>query len=115
MDPFGPRGNVEIFPQQRINGLILGSIYSLIAIVYSMFFGIISMVNFTHGGVFMLSAFIALIIFLIVTTILSISCVALAVLIVLIGTIILTSLWGWVVERTCPDGRINYTGNELKE
>ena len=48
--------------QQLINGITLGSIYGLIAIGYTMVFGIIGMVNFAHGDVFMLSAFIALLV-----------------------------------------------------
>ena len=44
---------MEIFVQQLINGLTLGSIYGLIAIGYTMVFGIIGMVNFAHGDVFM--------------------------------------------------------------
>ena len=59
---------MEVFVQQLINGLTLGSIYGLIAIGYTMVFGIIGMVNFAHGDVFMLSAFIALIFFLMLTT-----------------------------------------------
>ena len=55
---------MEYFVQQLINGLTLGSIYGLIAIGYTMVFGIIGMVNFAHGDVFMVSAFIALILFL---------------------------------------------------
>ena len=55
---------MEVFVQQLINGLTLGSIYGLIAIGYTMVFGIIGMVNFAHGDVFMVSAFIALIFFL---------------------------------------------------
>ena len=66
---------MEIFVQQLINGLTLGSIYGLIAIGYTMVFGIIGMVNFAHGDVFMLSAFIALIFFLILTAWLGISSV----------------------------------------
>ena len=54
---------MENFLQQLINGVTLGAIYGLIAIGYTMVFGIIGMVNFAHGDVFMLSAFIALIIF----------------------------------------------------
>ena len=50
---------MDIFIQQLINGLTLGSIYGLIAIGYTMVFGIIGMVNFAHGDVFMLSSFIA--------------------------------------------------------
>ncbi len=59
---------MEVFVQQLINGITLGSIYGLIAIGYTMVFGIIGMVNFAHGDVFMVSAFIALIAFLILTT-----------------------------------------------
>ena len=58
---------MEYFVQQLINGITLGSIYGLIAIGYTMVFGIIGMVNFAHGDVFMVSAFIALIAFLILT------------------------------------------------
>src|SRR5215471_17134602 len=59
---------MDIFVQQLINGITLGSIYGLIAIGYTMVFGIIGMVNFAHGDVFMVSAFIGLITLLIVTT-----------------------------------------------
>src|ERR671927_1362976 len=90
---------MEIFVQQLINGLTLGSIYGLIAIGYTMVFGIIGMVNFAHGDVFMLSAFIALIFFLILTTWLGISSVVLALFIVLLVAMALTSLWGWAIER----------------
>jgi branched-chain amino acid transport system permease protein len=90
---------MEIFVQQLINGLTLGSIYGLIAIGYTMVFGIIGMVNFAHGDVFMLSAFIALIFFLILTTWLGISSVVLALFFVLIIAMVLTSLWGWTIER----------------
>ena len=55
---------MEVFLQQLINGITLGSIYGLIAIGYTMVFGIIGMVNFAHGDIFMLSAFIALIFFI---------------------------------------------------
>src|SRR3712207_9356087 len=90
---------MEIFVQQLINGLTLGSIYGLIAIGYTMVFGIIGMVNFAHGDVFMLSAFISLIFFLILTAWLGISSVAVALLIVLVIAMVLTSLWGWAIER----------------
>src|ERR671928_21790 len=90
---------MEVFVQQLINGLTLGSIYGLIAIGYTMVFGIIGMVNFAHGDVFMLSAFVALIFFLMLTTWLGISSIALALFIVMIVAMVLTSLWGWVLER----------------
>jgi branched-chain amino acid transport system permease protein len=90
---------MEVFVQQLINGLTLGSIYGLIAIGYTMVFGIIGMVNFAHGDVFMLSAFVALIFFVLLTTVFGISSVALALLIVMILGMVVTSLWGWTLER----------------
>ena len=90
---------MEVFLQQLINGITLGSIYGLIAIGYTMVFGIIGMVNFAHGDVFMVSAFIALIAFLIVTTWLGITSVALALFIMLVAAMLFTSLINWVIER----------------
>jgi len=87
------------FLQQLINGLTLGSIYGLIAIGYTMVFGIIGMVNFAHGDLFMLSAFIALLVFLVLTKILGVTSLALAFIIVLIAGMALTSVWNWTIER----------------
>ncbi len=88
-----------MFLQQLINGVTLGSIYGLIAIGYTMVFGIIGMVNFAHGDVFMLSAFIALIVFLALTQILGVTSLAVAFLIVLAAGMALTSLWSYMIER----------------
>src|ERR1700747_1789250 len=90
---------MDYFAQQLINGLTLGAIYGLVAIGYTMVFGIIGMVNFAHGDVFMVSAFIALIALLILTSWLGIASVALALFIVLIVAILFTSLINWVIER----------------
>ena len=90
---------MENFLQQLINGLTLGSIYGLIAIGYTMVFGIIGMVNFAHGDVFMVSAFIALVAFLIVTAWLGVSSVVLALAIVLVIAMLLTSVASWAIER----------------
>ena len=48
-----------ILAQQLVNGLTLGSIYGLIAIGYTMVYGIIGMINFAHGDVYMISAYLA--------------------------------------------------------
>jgi branched-chain amino acid transport system permease protein len=90
---------MEYFIQQLINGLTLGSIYGLIAIGYTMVFGIIGMVNFAHGDVFMVSAFIALVVFLLCTLWLGIGSVAVMLVLMLIIGMILTGLWNWVIER----------------
>ena len=52
------------FLQQLINGVTLGSVYGLIAIGYTMVYGIIGMINFAHGDIFMVGAFITLISFM---------------------------------------------------
>ncbi|MGH6761235.1 MAG: branched-chain amino acid ABC transporter permease [Phyllobacterium sp.] len=90
---------MEYFIQQAINGLTLGSIYGLIAIGYTMVYGIIGMINFAHGDVFMLGAYMALIVFLILTTFLGGIPVALALLLMMVVAMILTSLWSWTMER----------------
>ena len=86
------------FLQQLINGVTLGSIYGLIAIGYTMVYGIIGMINFAHGDIFMVGAFIALIAFLALTA-MGITAIPLALLLVLIIAMILTGVWGWTVER----------------
>ncbi len=90
---------MDNFLQQLINGLTLGSIYGLIAIGYTMVFGIIGMVNFAHGDLFMLSAFIALLVFLVLTKLFGVTSLALAFVVVLICGMALTSLWNWTIER----------------
>ena len=90
---------MDVFLQQLINGIALGSIYGLIAIGYTMVFGIIGMINFAHGDVFMLSAFIALILFLALTQFLGLSSLPLVFVLVLIAAMVLTSLWNFVIER----------------
>jgi len=51
---------MEIFLQQLINGLTTGTLFALIAIGYTMVYGIIELINFAHGDLFMLGAFLAL-------------------------------------------------------
>jgi len=51
---------VEIFLQQIINGLTLGSVYALVALGYTMVYGIIGLINFAHGEVVMIGAMVAL-------------------------------------------------------
>jgi branched-chain amino acid transport system permease protein len=89
---------MEYFLQQSINGVTLGSIYGLIAIGYTMVYGIIGMINFAHGDIFMVSAFIALITFIALLSI-GLSFIPLALLIVLIISMLFTAVWGWTLER----------------
>ena len=84
--------------QQLINGVTLGMIYGLIAVGYTMVYGIIGMINFAHGDVFMVGAFLSLI----TLTALSgfgISSVPLALLLTLVIAAGIASLYGWTIER----------------
>lgn len=49
---------MEMMIQQLINGLFLGSIYALLALGYTMVYGIIKLINFAHGEVYMIGSFI---------------------------------------------------------
>jgi branched-chain amino acid transport system permease protein len=84
--------------QQLINGVSLGMIYGLIAIGYTMVYGIIGMINFAHGDVFMVGAFVALIsIVMLVSG--GIMEGPAALLVVLAISMVFSALYGWAVER----------------
>ena len=89
---------MEYFLQQLINGLTLGAIYGLIAIGYTMVYGIIGMINFAHGEVYMIGAFISVITFTILGPY-GFASPVLAIIIVLIVALVFTSVYGWTVER----------------
>ena len=86
------------FSQQLVNAITLGAIYGLIAIGYTMVYGIIGMINFAHGEVFMIGAFISLIGFLI-CGMLGISSAPIAILLVLLMAMAFTAVYGWAIER----------------
>lgn len=90
---------MSYFAQQILDGLTLGSIYGLVALGYTMVFGIIGMVNFAHGDVLMLSTFIALILYLILAPLLGPALLPLTLVLVLAGAMALTAFWSVVIER----------------
>jgi branched-chain amino acid transport system permease protein len=89
---------MEYFLQQLINGLTLGAIYGLIAIGYTMVYGIIGMINFAHGEIYMIGAFIAVISFIVLGAA-GITWVPVMLLLVLIIAMVFTSIYGWTIER----------------
>lgn len=86
------------FLQQAINGLTLGLLYGLIAIGYTMVFGIIGMINFAHGDIYMLGAFISVTAFTLLAAA-GITPVPLVLVIVLLAAVLFTSMYGMAVER----------------
>ena len=91
---------MEYFLQQLVNGLTLGAIFGLIAIGYTMVYGIIGMINFAHGDIYMVGAFISLMTFLLLgfgdVPVVSIP---VAIVLVLAVAMAFTSIYGWAVER----------------
>ena len=86
------------FIQQLINGVTLGSVYGLIAIGYTMVYGIIGMINFAHGEIYMIGAFIAIVTFLALGLI-GMTFVPLILVIVLLVSMLFTAVYGWTLER----------------
>ena len=86
------------FSQQIINGLTLGSIYALIAIGYTMVYGIIGMINFAHGEIYMISAYVGLIV-ITALGLAGVTLIPLVLLLALLAAIVVTSAYGWTVER----------------
>ncbi|OEH85020.1 ABC transporter permease [Desulfuribacillus stibiiarsenatis] len=82
--------SVDLILQQFINGLSLGSIYALIALGYTMVYGIIKLINFAHGDVMMVGAYIG---WFCTTTL------KMMFLPALIVAMILTALLGVIIER----------------
>ncbi|TDY96849.1 UNVERIFIED_ORG: L-leucine ABC transporter membrane protein /L-isoleucine ABC transporter membrane protein /L-valine ABC transporter membrane protein [Herbaspirillum seropedicae] len=91
----------ELLPQltqQLVNGLSLGAIYALIAIGYTMVYGIIGMINFAHGEIYMIASYVGLVT---LTAIGVQSGYPLPLLLggALIVSVLVTGLYGWTVER----------------
>ena len=84
--------------QQLINGVTLGMIYGLIAVGYTMVYGIIGMINFAHGDVFMIGAFLSLIAFTALGAF-GVTSVPLALALTLVLAAGLAGLYGWAIER----------------
>ncbi len=92
---------MEYFLQQLINGVTLGSIYGLIAIGYTMVYGIIGMINFAHGDIFMIGAFVSLIAILIlgITAGTGFFLLLFALLLVILIAMLFAAAYNWTVER----------------
>jgi branched-chain amino acid transport system permease protein len=92
---------MEYFLQQLINGLTLGSIYGLIAIGYTMVYGIIGMINFAHGDVFMIGSMVAFILLLAmgITGGSGPFIIILALALVVIIAMLIASVYNWTIER----------------
>lgn len=81
---------MELFIQQAINGLTIGSIYALVALGYTMVYGIIRLINFAHGEVYMLGAY---------ATFVGIKFLHMPFLVALIFAVVFCAFMGYLIER----------------
>ncbi len=86
------------FAQQLLNGLTMGSTYALIAIGYTMVYGIIGMINFAHGEIYMIGTYISFIA-IAGLMMLGITWLPLLLLLALLIAVVIASTFGWAVER----------------
>jgi len=87
---------MDTFVQQLINGLNIGAIYALIALGYTMVYGILRLINFAHGDVYMVGAFAG---FYIALTFALTGPSFLSLTVVLLGAMLIAAVVGMVIER----------------
>ncbi|GAB7215732.1 high-affinity branched-chain amino acid ABC transporter permease LivH [Dickeya oryzae] len=86
------------FFQQMFNGVTLGSTYALIAIGYTMVYGIIGMINFAHGEVYMIGSYVS---FIVIAALMMMGIDAgwLLIGVAFIAAVVISSAYGWSIER----------------
>ncbi len=89
---------LQDLPQQIINGMTLGSIYALIAIGYTMVYGIIGLINFAHGEVYMIGSFVGITTIVGLST-LGITAVPILLFLAFVVAVIITSGYGYAIEH----------------
>ncbi|MEK6528659.1 MAG: branched-chain amino acid ABC transporter permease [Nitrospirota bacterium] len=89
-----------MFLQQIINGLTVGAVYALIALGYTMVYGVLELINFAHGEIYMIGAYLG-IIFLGILTVLGVTeySIILAVLLTFILAVLFCSAYGFTIEK----------------
>ena len=92
---------VELLPQQLINGLTIGSVYALVALGYTMVYGVLQLINFAHGDLFMLGAMVAVFVLagMAVTETLSLAIAVPVLVAVFLVSMLLISALGVTIER----------------
>ncbi len=89
-----------MFTQQLINGLALGAVYALIALGYTMVYGILQLINFAHGEVYMLGAYLGIIILGMLTSLgLTAYSLPLSLLITVLVSMAFCAVYGAAIER----------------
>lgn len=90
---------MDIFIQQVINGLVLGSMYALIALGYTMVYGVLNLINFAHGDVLMIGAMVGLMILNVLQNVAPELPGVVKLLIAILGAIPVCALVNVIIER----------------
>jgi branched-chain amino acid transport system permease protein len=86
--------------QQIINGLTLGSVYALIALGYTMVYGILELINFAHGEIYMIGAYLGIILLAFFTAVgLTSVSLPLTLFLVVVLAVVICSAYGYTVEK----------------
>jgi branched-chain amino acid transport system permease protein len=91
---------LEVLLQQAFNGLMLGIMYALIAVGFTLFFGVLDVIHFSHGDIFMLGAFAGLTLAGLGATV-GLGSPAVILPLTLLGAMVVTGLVGVAAERAC--------------
>ena len=92
---------LDMLIQQSINGLMLGMMYSLVAVGFTLYFGVLNVINFANGDFFMLGSFMALILFAAAEAMSWASHTLVVFVYLFIGSMLLTGIVGVATERLC--------------
>lgn len=90
---------LDVLLQQGINGLMLGIMYSLVAVGFTLYFGVLNVINFSHGDFYMLGSFMALVLVTIADSLGWVNNSLAYILFLFAGSMILTSIIGVLSAR----------------
>jgi branched-chain amino acid transport system permease protein len=89
--------SIDVLLQQIVNGLVVGSVYALVALGYTMVYGILQLINFAHGEIVMIGALVAL---FVTNALLAVGVPpVLALLLAILAAMIICAIVGVTVER----------------
>lgn len=92
---------LDMLIQQSINGLMLGIMYSLVAVGFTLYFGVLDVINFAHGDFFMLGSFVALALYALAEALGFAGNALLMVVYLFVGSMIITGAIGVITQRLC--------------
>src|SRR5512142_1771487 len=91
---------MDYFLELFVSGLTLGSVYALIALGYTMVYGILELINFAHGEIYMIGAYLGIILLAFFTAIgLTAVSLPLTLLLVVVLAVVICSAYGFTVEK----------------